>query len=150
MTVLSSPPRRATCAACLRAQSACICHWVRPLSSRVDLLILQHPLEVRNAKNSARLLHLCVAGSRLEVGEAFDGAAYVGEQKWVGQILQSWLEEARNRIGFAETAVQQALGEKSGDLQLLREKCRERGLGRGDGPAAFHRGVEGTEETNHG
>jgi DTW domain-containing protein YfiP len=75
MTVLSSPPRRATCAACLRAQSACICHWVRPLSSRVDLLILQHPLEVRNAKNSARLLHLCVAGSRLVVGEAFDGAA---------------------------------------------------------------------------
>jgi len=71
MTVLSSPSKRATCAACLRAQSACICHWVQPLSSRVDLLILQHPLEVRNAKNSARLLHLCVGGSRLEVGEAF-------------------------------------------------------------------------------
>ena len=71
MTVLSSPPRRATCAACLRAQNACICHWVRPLSSRVDLLILQHPLEVRNAKNSARLLHLCLPGSRLEVGETF-------------------------------------------------------------------------------
>jgi len=75
MTVPSTPSRRATCAACLRAQSACICHWVRPLSSRVDLLILQHPLEVRNAKNSARLLHLCVTGSRIEVGETFDGAA---------------------------------------------------------------------------
>jgi len=62
------------CAACLRAQSACICNWVRPLSSRVDLLILQHPLEVHNAKNSARLLHLCVRGSRLEVGETFDPA----------------------------------------------------------------------------
>jgi len=36
------------------------------------LLILQHPLEVANAKNSARLLHLCVTGSRLAVGEAFD------------------------------------------------------------------------------
>jgi DTW domain-containing protein YfiP len=72
MTNQIPPPRRATCATCLRARSACICHWVRPLSSRVDLLILQHPLEVRNAKNSARLLHLCVAGSRLEAGEAFD------------------------------------------------------------------------------
>jgi DTW domain-containing protein len=71
MTASSSFTRRATCAACLRAQSACICHWVRPLSSRVDLLILQHPLEVRNAKNSARLLHLCLPGSRLEVGETF-------------------------------------------------------------------------------
>jgi DTW domain-containing protein YfiP len=67
-------PRRATCAACLRAQSACICRWIVPLASSVELLVLQHPLEVRNAKNSARLLHLCLAGSRLEVGEAFDAA----------------------------------------------------------------------------
>nr|WP_091665496.1 tRNA-uridine aminocarboxypropyltransferase [Massilia sp. PDC64] len=71
MTSSLLPSRRATCGACLRAQSACICHWVRRMSSRVDLLILQHPLEVRNAKNSARLLHLCLPGSRLEVGEAF-------------------------------------------------------------------------------
>ncbi|MEW6024826.1 MAG: tRNA-uridine aminocarboxypropyltransferase [Pseudomonadota bacterium] len=69
------PPRRTTCAACLRAQSACICGWVRPLVSPVALLILQHPLEVANAKNSARLLHLSVAGSVLAVGEAFDAAA---------------------------------------------------------------------------
>lgn len=41
------------------------------MSSRAGLLILQHPLEVRNAKNSARLLHLCLPGSRLEVGETF-------------------------------------------------------------------------------
>ena len=67
-------PRRATCASCLRAQAACICRWVRPVESRVELLILQHPLEVANAKNSARLLHLSVAGSVLVVGEAFDPA----------------------------------------------------------------------------
>jgi DTW domain-containing protein YfiP len=60
---------RATCAACLRA--ACICRWIVPAASPVELLILQHPLEVRNAKNSARLLHLSLAGSRLVVGEAF-------------------------------------------------------------------------------
>jgi len=64
-------PRRAVCPACLRAQSACICHWIVPLAGRVALLVLQHPLEVRNAKNSARLLHLSLAGSRLEVGESF-------------------------------------------------------------------------------
>ncbi len=73
---MSQPPpsRRATCAACLRAQSACICRWVRPVASPAALLILQHPLEVANAKNSARLLHLSVAGSVLEVGEAFEPA----------------------------------------------------------------------------
>lgn len=73
---MSQPPssRRATCAACLRAQAACICRWVRPVGSAVELLILQHPLEVANAKNSARLLHLSVAGSVLEVGERFEPA----------------------------------------------------------------------------
>jgi DTW domain-containing protein YfiP len=64
--------RRATCAACLRAESACICRFATPLASRVELLVLQHPLEVHNAKNSARLLHLCLASSRLLVGEVFD------------------------------------------------------------------------------
>jgi len=66
-----TPSRRAVCPACLRAQSACICRWIVPLAGRVELLVLQHPLEVRNAKNSARLLHLSLAGSRLEVGETF-------------------------------------------------------------------------------
>ncbi|MGJ7914220.1 tRNA-uridine aminocarboxypropyltransferase [Massilia sp. LXY-6] len=64
-------PRRATCAACLRAESACICRFATPLASRVELLVLQHPLEVHNAKNSARLLHLCLPSSRLLVGETF-------------------------------------------------------------------------------
>ncbi|WP_051933419.1 tRNA-uridine aminocarboxypropyltransferase [Massilia sp. BSC265] len=67
-------PQRARCAACLRAQSACICRWITPVQARAALLVLQHPLEVANAKNSARLLHLSVAGSVLAVGEAFDGA----------------------------------------------------------------------------
>ena len=66
------PSRRASCAACLRAQSACICAWVRPVALPAGLLVLQHPLEVGNAKNSARLLHMCVQGSVLAVGEGFD------------------------------------------------------------------------------
>ena len=68
-------PRRATCATCLRPRSSCICRWIAPLASQVELLILQHPLEVANAKGSARLLHLCLPGSVLVAGEAFDAAA---------------------------------------------------------------------------
>ena len=65
--------KRARCAPCLRAQSACICRWITKVEPRAALLVLQHALEVANAKNSARLLHLSVAGSVLAVGEAFDG-----------------------------------------------------------------------------
>jgi len=64
--------KRAVCERCLRAQSACICRWITPVQAQAHLLILQHPLEVGNAKNSARLLHLCVSGSAMATGEAFD------------------------------------------------------------------------------
>jgi DTW domain-containing protein YfiP len=60
------------CATCLRPQSACLCHWVRPTAHAVEVLILQHPLEVAQAKGSARLLHLSLQHSRLVTGEVFE------------------------------------------------------------------------------
>ncbi len=66
--------KRAMCAVCLRAQATCICALVVPTPHTTDVLILQHPLEVHHAKNTARLLHLSLRGSRLVVGEAFDEA----------------------------------------------------------------------------
>ena len=73
-----TPPvtaKRPTCPQCLRPQSTCICRWITPTSHTTEVLILQHPLEEHEAKNSARLLHLSLPGSRLVVGETFDDAA---------------------------------------------------------------------------
>jgi hypothetical protein len=70
----SLAPRRAMCAHCLRPQSTCICGWVTRVDSEVEVLVLMHPMEVANAKNSGRLLHLCLPNSALVVGEAFDAA----------------------------------------------------------------------------
>lgn len=80
--------RRAVCPACARPQRACICRWIAPVAPAVEVLILQHPLEADHAKGSARLLHLSLAGSRLERGEAF-----------AQQQLQAWLQvpDARPR-----------------------------------------------------
>ncbi|HEU4850982.1 MAG TPA: tRNA-uridine aminocarboxypropyltransferase [Telluria sp.] len=64
--------RRAECARCLRALSACACGFAGPVASALELLILQHPMEVRNAKGTARLLHLSLPNSSLVVGESFD------------------------------------------------------------------------------
>jgi DTW domain-containing protein YfiP len=69
MSAASVP--RPRCTACLRPLSACICHWVAPTDHAVEVLVLQHPLEVHQAKGSARLLHLSLAHCRLVVGEAF-------------------------------------------------------------------------------
>ena len=64
--------KRLACATCLRPQSACICQWITPVTHAVEVLVLQHPLEVDNAKGSARLLHLSLPHSRLVTGEVFD------------------------------------------------------------------------------
>lgn len=67
--------KRPVCATCLRPQTACICQWITPVANTVDVLILQHPEEVRTAKGSARLLHLSLQHNRLAVGETFNEAA---------------------------------------------------------------------------
>ncbi len=69
-----APPKRRVCQQCLRPQSTCICQWITPTPHSTEVLILQHPMEAHHAKNSARLLHLSLASSRLVVGEAFDDA----------------------------------------------------------------------------
>lgn len=45
-----------------------------PVAPAVSLLILQHPREQREAKGTARLLHLALVGSRLLVGERWPTA----------------------------------------------------------------------------
>lgn len=73
--------KRPQCANCLRPQSACICQWVTPIESVVEVLILQHPLETHNAKGSARLLHLSLPHSRLLCGEVFDAQVFASQRK---------------------------------------------------------------------
>jgi DTW domain-containing protein len=55
----------------MRPQSTCICSWITPTAYAVQVLILQHPLEVHQAKGSAALLQLSLPGSELVVGEIF-------------------------------------------------------------------------------
>ena len=64
--------RRTVCALCQRAQSACICHWCRPVVHTVEVVVLQHPLEAAHVKGTARLLHMSLAHSRLVIGEVFE------------------------------------------------------------------------------
>ncbi|RFP18371.1 MULTISPECIES: tRNA-uridine aminocarboxypropyltransferase [unclassified Duganella] len=105
---------RALCATCLRPQQTCICRWVAALPNQVEVLILQHPMEVNNAKGSARLLHLSLAASRLEVGEAF-----------APERLQTLMSPARRSVLlYPDTAADKSLGLAAAqpfDVDWLRE-----------------------------
>ena len=72
----TSPPfTRTICATCERPEVTCICGWVTPLGTSVEIVILQHPLEIHQAKGSARLLLLSLHGSRLFSGELLSSEA---------------------------------------------------------------------------
>ena len=67
----TSIQRRAACACCLRPQATCLCALVRPTAHRTEVLVLQHPQEQRQAKNSVALLRLSLAHCEVVVGERF-------------------------------------------------------------------------------
>lgn len=67
--------RRATCPHCLRPQATCLCALARPTRHHTEVLVLQHPQEQRQAKNSVALLRLSLARCEVVVGERFSPEA---------------------------------------------------------------------------
>lgn len=64
-------PKRMSCSLCLRPKSHCICDLACHLNNQCEVLILQHKLEQKNAKGTARLLDMSLENSQLVVGETF-------------------------------------------------------------------------------
>jgi DTW domain-containing protein YfiP len=67
---------RPTCPQCERPASHCLCRFRVDIDNAVEVLILQHPLEQRQSKGSARLLQLCLRHCHMVVGECFDEALF--------------------------------------------------------------------------
>lgn len=95
---------RPRCPDCLRALSTCICSLAQVIEHQVEVLILMHPLEEREAKGTGHLLHLCLPHSRILVGESFDTAPL--EQALHG----SWAHQAprHSLLLYPDTAAQDA------------------------------------------
>ncbi|PWI34294.1 DTW domain-containing protein [Vibrio albus] len=59
------------CQHCGKAKKACICQWIQPVDTDVELIILQHPTEVNRSKGTEKILTLSLKNSRCLVGENF-------------------------------------------------------------------------------
>lgn len=57
-----------TCPRCEKPPGLCVCEAIRELSTRLHVLILQHPQEPDKELGSARLTHLSLPNSTLRVG----------------------------------------------------------------------------------
>lgn len=98
---MTYPIKRAHCPRCLRPARGCICQWITPTANQVELIILQHPLEVGNAKNTARLLHLSLHNSQLHTGEHFD-------DHFLAELLRA--EAKTNVLLYPAIAEEKSLG----------------------------------------
>ncbi|NJS14215.1 MAG: DTW domain-containing protein, partial [Sphingopyxis sp.] len=67
-------PARAICPRCLRPHATCLCALVRSTWHHTEVLVLQHPQEQRQAKNSVALLRLSLERCEVRVGARFTGA----------------------------------------------------------------------------
>ncbi len=98
---MSDHQKRSLCTLCQRPLVRCLCNLATLIHNRVELLILQHPLEVNNAKNSVGLLSLSLKNSHLKIGERFTNTA-----------LQTWLHASDKTplLLYPETPEEKSLG----------------------------------------
>lgn len=59
------------CAQCGRAKKACICSMIQTVQAKTQLIILQHPTEVKRAKGTAKILTLSLSNCHCFIGEDF-------------------------------------------------------------------------------
>lgn len=105
--------RRRMCVHCKRANSTCICGWVRPLSSRVEVIIVQHPLEANHVKGSAGLLQMSLHNCVLLQGELLDTAA-----------LQQIFDQSRQPVLLYPSAVRNNLDQSANLLAMPPNQLR--------------------------
>lgn len=98
---MTADQKRTLCTRCQRPLARCLCSFVVPINNHVELLILQHPLEVNNAKNSLGLLKLSLKNSHIKMGERF-----------AEQELNEWLYQGDKTplLLYPETVEEKSLG----------------------------------------
>lgn len=71
--------KRKKCTVCDKALAACICQHITKIDSDIELIILQHPSEVKNAIGTARILNLSLPQCQIIIGECFTNDAQLND-----------------------------------------------------------------------
>ena len=79
------------CLQCLKTKKACICEWITPISTEVELIILQHPTEAKRPLGTAKILSLSLVNCRTFIGENFTDHTelntLLADEKYQHQVL---------------------------------------------------------------
>lgn len=69
-SVVENTVSRTYCSSCRYPLSTCLCPWIKPIDSPLNIIILQHPLEAKHAKNTVKLLTLGLSNVIVYDGES--------------------------------------------------------------------------------
>ena len=75
-----TPSKRVVCETCHFVQKHCLCSAITPQRCNTNIIILQHPLEHKHAKNSAKLVNLSINNCQLVIGETCEDFADIQEK----------------------------------------------------------------------
>ncbi len=79
-----------SCDRCLKPKRLCVCESVSRVENRRFVLILQHPQEPDRLLGSARLAHLTLARSSLQIGLSWRGLGQaLRESGFTGEVIPS-------------------------------------------------------------
>lgn len=67
----NEPKYRTLCQTCIQPQFSCYCPSVQTFDSKINFVILIHPIEVRRRIATGRMSHLCLQGSHLIAGQDY-------------------------------------------------------------------------------
>jgi len=87
---------REICPTCQRPLNVCYCSALVHIANRIEVLIIQHPLEQKHPFNTGRMAHLCLENSALVVAESLTDAELQALLRPGSALLYpslSWLPE---------------------------------------------------------
>lgn len=85
---MQNPAHRTSCWRCFQPASNCYCEELRPFDSKIEFVILIHPIESRRRIATGRMSHLTLRNSHLIEGEDFSD----------DQTLNAILEDSSREI----------------------------------------------------
>ena len=95
---------RTLCIHCNFALNTCICSAITNINNKVTVIILQHPSEEKIAKNTAKLLNLCLTDCQIIKGENNDDFSILKTLPVSSTVLLYPNENAINLDDNAEQA----------------------------------------------
>ena len=69
--ILQAPKYRVLCSRCTQPDFACYCSQIHSFDSKINFVVLIHPIEVKRRIATGRMSHLCLEGSYLIKGQDY-------------------------------------------------------------------------------